>query len=315
MSLDARYDFVLFFDVENGNPNGDPDAGNMPRLDPETMQGLVSDGALKRKVRDYLLQRYPNAPGMDIFVKHGGVLNNEIAKAYENTGVVKAEGGKGGPTRAQREEARAFMCRTFYDVRAFGAVMSTGLNAGQVRGPVQLTFARSVEPIAPLEIAITRVAFTDQKKADEKQNSTEMGRKHIVPYACYRAHGFVSASLARQTGFDEQDLKKLWEALQMMFEGDRSAARGFMSTRRLLVFQHAGVLGNAPAHRLFDAVQVTRKSASGSLIPPAEAERPACSYADYHIEVDPARLPPDILLLDDPGIMQAGAATNGTLRT
>jgi CRISPR-associated protein Csd2 len=282
MAIDARYDFVLLFDVENGNPNGDPDAGNMPRIDPETMNGLVTDGALKRKIRDYVMMRREGAGGYDIFVKHGGVLNVEIDRAYAGVDLEKDKARKGKPTIAQRQDAKEFMCRTFWDVRTFGAVMSTGKNAGQVRGPVQLTFARSIEPIVPMEISLTRVAFTEQSKADATQSTTEMGRKHIVPYGLYRAYGFVSEPLARQTGFGQSDLDLLWESLVGMFEFDRSAARGLMSTRKLVIFKHPSALWAAPAHALFDRVLVQpRADRNGS---------PPRSFSDYLVTVDKAGL-------------------------
>jgi CRISPR-associated protein Csd2 len=285
--ISNRYDFVLFYDVENGNPNGDPDAGNMPRLDPETMHGLVSDGALKRKIRDYVYTRYSEEPGIDIFVKHGGILNNEIDRAYEGVSVAKKD-GKATPTADQRQTARDFMCRTYFDVRTFGAVMSTGANAGQVRGPVQLTFSRSIDPIVPLEISLTRVAFTDPKKAESTQSETEMGRKHLVPYALYRAHGFVSPQLAKQTGFSEDDLAKLWTALENMFELDRSAARGTMSSRLLCIFRHESPYGDAPAHRLFDAISVRRRPNGGT--------GPARSFGDYEIQIDRSKIPDQVNL-------------------
>ncbi|MGB8267328.1 MAG: type I-C CRISPR-associated protein Cas7/Csd2 [Candidatus Velthaea sp.] len=282
MAIDVRYDFVLLFDVENGNPNGDPDAGNMPRLDPETMNGLVTDGALKRKIRDYVLLRYPGKPGYDIFVKHGGILNNEIDRAYEGVTL-----GKSGATRAQRDTARDFMCSTFWDVRAFGAVLSTGKNAGQVRGPVQLTFGRSADPIVPMEISLTRVAFTQPEKAATTQSQTEMGRKHLVPYGLYRAYGFVSAPLAEQTGFDQQDLDTLWEALVMMFEHDRSAARGLMTTRGLYIFRHEDRLGRAPAHSLFDLIQVKKRT---------DPETPVRAFSDYDVLCKEEELPDGVSL-------------------
>ena len=282
MAIDVRYDFALLFDVENGNPNGDPDAGNMPRLDPETMHGIVTDGALKRKIRDYVLLRYPGKPGYDIFVKHGGILNNEIDRAYEGVTL-----GEGGATRAQRDTARDFMCRTFWDVRAFGAVLSTGKNAGQVRGPVQLTFARSVDPIVPMEISLTRVAITKPKDAEASRSDGTMGRKHVVPYALYRAYGFVSAPIAEQTGFDQQDLDTLWEALVMMFEHNRSAARGLMTTRGLYIFRHEDKLGRAPAHSLFDLIQVKKRT---------DPETPARAFSDYEVLCKHETIPAGVTL-------------------
>lgn len=280
MAIDSRYDFLLFYDVENGNPNGDPDAGNMPRLYPETMQGMVTDVALKRKIRDYILLRHSEKPGYDVFVKHRTVLNEQIERAYAGVTLPQK-----GPTSDQRETAREWMCRTFWDVRTFGAVMSTGLGAGQVRGPVQIEFSRSVDPVSPLEIAITRVAFTKREKADSTSSETEMGRKHIVPYGLYVARGFVSAPLAEQTGFGQEDLEALWEALTMMFEHDRSAARGFMSTRALYIFKHGNTLGRAPAHKLFDAVKVTRNG---------DPQTPPRGFFDYAIALDRTAIPEGI---------------------
>lgn len=292
-----RHEFVLFFDVTNGNPNGDPDAGNMPRLDPETNQGLVSDVALKRKIRNYVALARPDAPGHEIYMREGATLNREHDRAWAAVmpEVEKAEDKK----RLPRDEAKAreltrWMCANFWDVRAFGAVMSTGVNAGQVRGPVQLAFGRSVEPILPLEISITRMAATTEADAEAKGGRT-MGRKHIVPYGLYRAHGFVSAPLAshpvKGTGFSEDDLALLVEALTNMFDHDRSAARGEMATRRLILFRHACALGNAPAHQLFDRVK-TRRVHKGSRHEIGDDATdnwpPARSFADYEITLDGA---------------------------
>lgn len=259
-ALTQRHEFVLFFDVTNGNPNGDPDAGNLPRLDPETHHGLVSDVALKRKVRNYVALARPEAPGHEIYMRDGATLNLEHKRAWTAVmpEVTKAEDQKKLPKEdAKARELTRWMCANFWDIRAFGAVMTTGVNAGQVRGPVQITFATSVEPVLPLEISITRLAATTEKDAEEKGGRT-MGRKHIVPYGLYRAHGFVSAPLAshpvKGTGFSEADLELLFEALGNMFEHDRSAARGEMTTRKLVVFKHAGPLGNAQAHKLFERV-------------------------------------------------------------
>lgn len=274
-----RYDFVVLFDVENGNPNGDPDAGNMPRIDPETGHGLVTDVCLKRKIRNYVELLKEDQPGYRIYVKERVPLQRSDTEALEYLGV------KGDLKAAKKNDPtldgkiRDFMCQNFYDIRTFGAVMTTfvtgALNCGQVRGPVQLGFARSVDPILPQEVTITRVTITTEKDAADK--STEMGRKYIVPYGLYRVEGHVSANLARKTtGFSQQDLELLWQAILNMFEHDHSAARGKMSVRELIVFQHESELGNAPAYRLFDAVKVQRK-------PEVVVPR---SYEDYQVLVD-----------------------------
>ena len=256
-----RYDFVILFDVENGNPNGNPDAGNMPRIDPETGYGLVTDVCLKRKIRNYVEDLKEEAPGYRIYVKEGVPLNRSDAEALTAFGV-------SGDLKAAKKadpgidkKLRNFMCSNFYDIRTFGAVMTTfvkgALNCGQVRGPVQLNFARSIDPIVPQEVTITRVAITTE--ADAEKKGTEMGRKHIVPYALYRTEGYVSANLARKTtGFSEDDLQLLWQAILNMFENDHSAARGKMAVRELIVFKHDSELGNAPAYKLFQKVQVQR---------------------------------------------------------
>ena len=257
-----RYDFVILFDVENGNPNGNPDAGNMPRIDPETGYGLVTDVCLKRKIRNYVEDLKEEAPGYRIYVKEGVPLNRSDAEALTAVGV-------SGDLKAAKKadpgidkKLRDFMCSNFYDIRTFGAVMTTfvkgALNCGQVRGPVQLNFARSIDPIVPQEVTITRVAITTE--ADAEKKGTEMGRKHIVPYALYRAEGYVSANLARKTtGFSEDDLQLLWQAILNMFENDHSAARGKMAVRELIVFKHDSELGNAPAYKLFEKVQVEKR--------------------------------------------------------
>ena len=273
-----RYDFVLLFDVTDGNPNGDPDAGNMPRVDPETMRGFVTDVALKRKVRDFVETLKGNQPPFRIYVQHqgrGGTFLNALHdQAHDAVGTAKDAAVRKAPKADQKESARQWMCNTFFDVRAFGAVMTTGSNAGQVRGPLQLTFARSIDPISPTEVTITRVAKTTEARA-EKEGTTEIGRKNMIPYGLYLAHGFVSPSFAAQTGFSEDDLSLFWQALLRMFEDDRSASRGFMATRALIVFKHDSPLGNAPAHELFERVQVTRK-------PGIEVAR---QYSDYDMEV------------------------------
>ena len=273
-----RYDFVILFDVENGNPNGNPDAGNMPRIDPETGYGLVTDVCLKRKIRNYVEDLKEEAPGYRIYVKEGVPLNRSDAEALTAVGVsgdLKAA-KKAGP--GIDKKLRDFMCSNFYDIRTFGAVMTTfvkgALNCGQVRGPVQLSFARSVDPIVPQDVTITRVAITTE--ADAEKKNSEMGNKHIVPYGLYRAEGYVSANLARKTtGFSEEDLQLLWQAILNMFENDHSAARGKMAVRELIVFKHDSELGNAPAYKLFDAVTVAHK---------AEVVAPR-SYQDYTVTV------------------------------
>lgn len=273
-----RYDFVILFDVENGNPNGNPDAGNMPRIDPETGYGLVTDVCLKRKIRNYVEDLKEEAPGYRIYVKEGVPLNRSDAEALTAVGV---SGDLKSAKKADPgidKKLRDFMCSNFYDIRTFGAVMTTfvkgALNCGQVRGPVQLNFARSIDPIVPQEVTITRVAITTE--ADAEKKGTEMGRKHIVPYALYRAEGYVSANLARKTtGFSEDDLQLLWQAILNMFENDHSAARGKMAVRELIVFKHDSELGCAPAYKLFQKVQVQR-------VEGVEVPR---RYEDYNVSV------------------------------
>ena len=258
-----RHDFVVYYDVENGNPNGDPDAGNMPRINPETGYGLVTDVCLKRKIRNYVEIVREGQPGFDIYIKDGTPLNTSDSRAFEELGLNPNDIKKLKKDDPQLDiKLRDFMCKTFYDVRTFGAVMTTfvknHLNCGQVRGPVQLTFSQSVDPIIPQEVTITRVAITTESDAQEKD--TEMGRKHIVPYGLYRCEGYVSANLARKvTGFSEDDLALLWESIINMFEHDHSAARGKMSVRSLIIFKHDSELGCAPSYRLFDAVHVEKK--------------------------------------------------------
>lgn len=278
-AIQNRYEFVILFDVENGNPNGDPDAGNMPRVDPESGYGLVTDVCLKRKIRNYVETIKEDAPGWRIYIKDGVPLNRSDKEALEYTGVAGKDlkdAKKSDP--GLDAKVRDFMCQNFYDIRTFGAVMTTfvkgNLNCGQVRGPVQLSFARSVDPILPQEVTITRVAITTESDAERKD--TEMGRKYIVPYALYRAEGYVSANLARKsTGFSEEDLEMLWQAILNMFEHDHSAARGKMAVRELIVFKHDSELGCAPAYKLFEAVQIARKP--GVTVPRA--------YSDYTVAV------------------------------
>ena len=282
MSIAHRYEFVFLFDVTNGNPNGDPDAGNLPRLDPETNQGLISDVCLKRKVRNYVQLAKEDAPGYNIYMQEKAVLNNQHRKAWDALEFTpdKGEDFKKLPKDEQKaRQLTGWMCQNFFDVRTFGAVMTTGVNAGQVKGPVQIAFANSIEPVLPLEVSITRMAVTTEKEAEAQSGDNRtMGRKHIIPYGLYRAHGFVSAKLAEKTGFGEADLQLLWDALVNMFEHDRSASRGEMAARKLIVFRHDTALGNAPAHVLFDTVQVRRRDANDS-------RPPARSFADYEVVV------------------------------
>ncbi|NUN09724.1 MAG: type I-C CRISPR-associated protein Cas7/Csd2 [Ignavibacteriaceae bacterium] len=271
-TIKNRYDFVFYFDVKDGNPNGDPDAGNLPRIDAETGNGLVTDVCIKRKVRNYISIIKSGKPPFDIFIKEKAILNNLIDNAHEDTEVKKKEKGE------KTEAARMVMCKNYYDIRAFGAVMSTGKNAGQVRGPIQITFARSVDPIVALEHSITRMAVTTEAEAEKQSGDNRtMGRKYTVPYGLYRGHGFISAHLAEQTGFSDEDLNLFFEAMQNMFEHDRSAARGEMNLRKLIVFKHSSALGNGMAHELFS--RVTHKKITGEGVP-------ARNYSDYEIHLD-----------------------------
>lgn len=280
--IQNRYEFVVLFDVENGNPNGDPDAGNMPRVDPETGYGLVTDVCLKRKIRNYVEMVKEDEAGFGIYIKDNIPLNRSDRRAFEYLGIDEKkvkEAKKNDPDLDRK--LRDFMCENFFDIRTFGAVMTTftkaALNCGQVRGPVQLSMARSIDPIVPQELTITRTAITTE--ADAEKKSTEMGRKYIVPYGLYRCEGYISANLARKvTGFSEDDLKLLWTAIINMFDCDHSAARGKMAVRELIVFRHDSETGNAPAYKLFDLVTVTRKD--GTL--------PARSYGDYTVLVGEA---------------------------
>jgi CRISPR-associated protein Csd2 len=285
-----RYEFVYLFDIKNGNPNGDPDAGNLPRLDPETNQGLVTDVALKRKIRNFVALEKENAPGYAIYMQEKAILNNQHQKAWEALGIpadAKEAFKKLPKDEAKAREITAWMCSNFFDVRTFGAVMTTGVNAGQVRGPVQLAFASSIEPVVPVEISITRMAVTTEKEAEAQSGDNRtMGRKHIVPYGLYRMHGFVSAKLAERTGFSEDDLALLWRALTNLFEHDRSAARGEMAARKLIVFEHEHPMGNAPAHVLFDKVKV--EPADG------RTDVSARSYTDYAVSLERDTLPAGI---------------------
>ncbi len=270
-----RYEFVYLFDVTNGNPNGDPDAGNLPRLDPETNQGLVTDVCLKRKIRNYVALEKEGEPGHSIYMREKSVLNNQHREAYKALQVEPDTKNKRLPSdEARARELTAWMCGNFFDVRAFGAVMTTEVNCGQVRGPIQIAFGNSIDPIVPMEVSITRMAVTNERDLEKERT---MGRKHIVPYGLYRAHGFISAKLAERTGFSDEDLELLWRALANMFEHDRSAARGEMSARKLIVFRHDHPMGNAPAHTLFDTVTVDRVE--------GEDDTPARSFADYRVSV------------------------------
>lgn len=288
MSIAHRYEFVYLFDVTNGNPNGDPDAGNLPRLDPETNLGLVTDVCLKRKIRNYVALEKEGEPGHAIYMQEKSVLNQQHEKAWKALDL--PPDAKDAYKRLPKDEAKAreltyWMCSNFFDVRAFGAVMATEVNAGQVRGPIQIAFASSVDPVVPLEISITRMAVTNEKDLEKERT---MGRKHIIPYGLYRAHGFVSAKLAERTGFSEDDLGLLWKALGNMFEHDRSAARGEMAARKLIVFKHELPMGNAPAHILFEKVKVTRVN--------GEADTPARSFSDYQITLDRESLPAGVMM-------------------
>ena len=274
--LKNRIDFVYIFDVQDGNPNGDPDAGNLPRVDAETGMGLVTDVCLKRKVRNYVQTAKGQADGYDIFIKEKAVLNTLIDKAHDDSDVKDA--------KDKTEAARMYMCKNYYDIRTFGAVMSTGKNAGQVRGAIQLTFARSADTIATAEHSITRMAVATEKEAEKQGGDNRtMGRKATVPYGLYVCHGFISANLAQQTGFSEEDLQLFWDALKNMFDVDRSAARGLMSAQKLIVFKHDSVLGNAPANKLCDLVKV-EKVCDG-------APR---SFSDYTVTIDKEGLPENV---------------------
>ena len=276
--LNNRIDFVYIFDVKDGNPNGDPDAGNLPRVDAETGMGLVTDVCLKRKVRNYVQTAKGLSDGYDIFIKEKAVLNTLIDKAHDDSEVKAA--------KDKTEAARMYMCKNYYDIRTFGAVMSTGKNAGQVRGAIQLTFARSVDTIATAEHSITRMAVATEREAEKQGGDNRtMGRKATIPYGLYVCHGFVSANLAKQIGFSEEDLELFWDALKNMFDVDRSAARGLMSAQKLIVFKHDSVLGNAPANKLFDLVKV-EKVCDG-------APR---SFSDYTVTIDKAGLPAKVIV-------------------
>ncbi|MBD3317033.1 MAG: type I-C CRISPR-associated protein Cas7/Csd2 [Chitinivibrionales bacterium] len=281
--LDNRYEFVYLFDVENGNPNGDPDAGNMPRIDPETNFGIVTDVCLKRKIRNYVEILKGRAKPFDIYVQEKAVLAEKQSEAYGNETIKDAEGAN------KIAKARDWMCKNFFDIRTFGAVMSLKENnCGQVRGPVQMNFARSIEPVLPLDVTITRMAVATTKEADSQfGDNRTMGKKSIIPYGLYRAEGFISGHLARQTGFNDEDLSLLWEALINMFDHDRSAARGKMAARALAVFKHDNILGNAQAHELLGRLKVARANSG---------DYPARSFSDYELDLDESNLPKGITI-------------------
>lgn len=308
-NIQNRYDFVYLFDCKDGNPNGDPDAANAPRIDPQDMHGLVSDVCLKRKVRNFALLAKPQDPFYQIYVQQNGVLERAHKAAYEALGIkavedVSVEDDASGDSEEEKStpkskgkgkrqnvddvrNARQWVCAHYFDVRTFGAVMSTKLfNAGQVRGPVQMAFSRSVDPILPLDVCITRVAVTNENLKLKKD--TEFGRKNLIPYGLYRCHGFISANLAAETSFSEDDLALFWQALQQMFDNDRSASRGLMAPQKLIAFKHASALGNAPAHKLFERVNVARKAD----VPVAR------SFADYNVTVNRDNLPAGVEILD-----------------
>lgn len=298
--INKRYDFVLLFDVKDGNPNGDPDAGNLPRIDAETGHGLVTDVCIKRKVRNYVGLKNEDQPPYGIFIKEKSILNNTIEQAYLSLGIdlqKEPQDQKDGKKRNKEgrgqgneiNRARQFLCDNFFDVRTFGAVLSTGANAGQVRGPVQFTFGRSIDPIVSLEHSITRMAVTTEADAERQSGDNRtMGRKFTVPYGLYKTHGFISAPLANQTGFSEMDLELLWEALEKMFDHDRSAARGLMGTRKLLIFEHESKMGNAPVQQLFDLIIAERKDASF----------PARDFNDYFISIAKEKIPKGVKLVE-----------------
>lgn len=278
-TISNRYEFVLLFDVENGNPNGDPDMGNMPRVDPETGNGIITDVCIKRKIRNYVELTKAGESGYEIYVTEGAVLNDKQKKIYEDNGLTPSKNS------AVKDAAKEFMCAAFYDIRTFGAVMDTGDHkCGQVRGPVQLCFGRSIDPILQQEVTITRMAVTNEKDVEKERT---MGRKYVVPYALYRMEGYISPAFAAQTGFTEDDLELLLQALWNMFEHDHSAARGKMCTRELLLFKHDSPLGNAHANRLFDAVTVSRN----------DAEASPRRYDDYSVSIDEAAIPAGVTLI------------------
>ncbi len=284
-----RFEFVYLYDVENGNPNGDPDAGNMPRIDPETSHGIVTDVCLKRKVRNYVQTKYNNSPPYRIFIQEMAVLNNIQKESYDALGTKPPK--KGSKKGKDLKEAQKWMCENFFDIRTFGAVMSTDVPVGTVRGPVQINFSKSKDPILQQEVTITRMAVATKKESiAQKGDNRTMGRKYIVPYGLYRVEGYISANLAKKTGFSEDDLELLWDAFRNMFDHDHSAARGKMNARKLVIFKHESALGNAPAHKLFELVNVTRKS---------DSTTPARSYDDYEVTIDYSNLPTGVEILPE----------------
>lgn len=282
-TLSKRYEFVFLFDVENGNPNGDPDGNNMPRIDPETGHGVVTDVCLKRKIRNFVELTKQNEAGYRIFVREGAILNRLQEEAYRLHGGIPDKKLKKETETIER--CKAFMCEQFYDIRTFGAVMTTEVNCGQVRGPVQLGFARSIDPILQQEVSITRLAVTHERDAKKERT---MGRKHIVPYGMYRLEGFISSFLAEKTSFNSQDLDLFWEALLYMFDHDRSAGRGKMTARKLIIFEHDSPLGNAPAHKLFERVKIHKK----------HLDKPIRSFQEYEIEINIDNLPKGIQVME-----------------
>jgi CRISPR-associated protein Csd2 len=298
--VQKRYDFVMLIDVKDGNPNGDPDAGNLPRLDAETGHGLITDVCLKRKIRNYLLLNNEDNPPFSIFIKEKAILNNLIKQAYADLSIDLNEPPQdpsNGKKRNTKEKgqgkevdcAKQFMCDNYFDIRSFGAVLSTGANAGQVRGPVQLTFARSIDPIVALEHSITRMSVTTEADAEKQSGDNRtMGRKFTVPYGLYRAHGFISAPLAIQTGFSTDDLTLLWEALEKMFDHDHSAARGLMGMRKVIIFEHESKMGNAPSQHLFDLVSIDRK----------DQNKPPRDFKDYNLTINRELIPKGVKLIE-----------------
>lgn len=301
MNLENRHDFVYLFDVKDGNPNGDPDAGNLPRVDAETGRGLITDVCLKRKIRNYVSLINNEQPPHDIYIKEKAILNQVHEKAYESIGADeeleedvadKKKKSKRKGSADSVNKARNWICQNFYDVRTFGAVMSTGVNCGQVRGPVQITFARSIDPVVSQEHSITRMAVATKEEAEKQSGDNRtMGRKFTVPYGLYRCHGFISAHLAQQTGFSKDDLELLMQALESMFEHDRSAARGEMTARGLYVFKHNNKLGNAPAHQLFERITASLK----------DETKPPREFGDYQISIDEENLPAGVELTQQVG--------------
>lgn len=299
-TIQKRYDFLMLFDVKDGNPNGDPDAGNLPRVDAETGHGLITDVCLKRKVRNYIELKMEGQSPYKIFVKEKSILNNTIEQAYISLNIdlqkepsEPTDGKKRNkPGQGQGKEvdkAKQFLCQNFFDIRTFGAVMTTGANAGQVRGPVQLTFARSIDPVVSLEHSITRMAVTTKEEAEKQGGDNRtMGRKFTVPYGLYKAYGFISAPLASQTGFSEGDLELFWETLENMFEHDRSAARGLMETRKLFIFEHMSKMGNAQVQKLFDSIHIRR----------IDESKPARDFGDYSITIDKDKIPQGVTLIE-----------------